>query len=503
MTFPPEVWDGVMRRLRNEVPSFCFEAWLEPLEARGADRGLLLVCPSTFHRERIRDHYLPRIDACLRDELRARPDEPEAAQSGLTIELGVRARRAEPAGSAMGPGQPERGLSKPREARRATRDLPPRPRQQTSSPAPSEAGEPTTSGGMGAVDSRPAEASKTLPASVSTPYSFETFVVGPCNALAREAAFAMAREQQSTLTQLYVCAQPGMGKTHLARAVAAEASRIDASSVRYVSAEGFTNQFLAALKSDRTSDFKRRYRRRGQLLVVEDVQFLERKEATQLEFFHTISHVIDAGGRVVVTGDRMPAQMSLIGERLRSQLMSGFLAEVEPPDAQVRRAIFQAKAAHGGWRLPQECLDALVESVTGSVRDLEGVLIQLVTTAALMGRPIDLELTRVAIAAKSPARAPTPKKRTLDEVIGTVAAFFQTTPERLAARSRRQQVLIPRQIAMHLAHRYTDATVAEISRALGRDHPAVHNAITKIERSILEKPKLRYQIEAVVERLGV
>jgi chromosomal replication initiator protein len=271
--------------------------------------------------------------------------------------------------------------------------------------------------------------------------------------------------------------------------------------VQYVSAEAFTNQFLSALRANRTGEFKRRYRGRRQLLVVEDVQFLERKDATQLEFFHTLAHVLDTGGRVVVTGDRLPSEMSALGDRLRSQLMGGFVAELEAPDAQVRREIFRSKAAHGGWRLPPECLDVLVESVTGSVRDLEGALIQLVTTAALLNRPIDLELVRDAVARKRPAGERRAPRLPLEQVIATVAAFFQTTPEKLAQRSRKQPVLVPRQIAMYLCRRYTDASVAEIGEAFGRDHPSVRNAIIKLERAILEKPKLRYQVEAVVERI--
>ena len=292
-----------------------------------------------------------------------------------------------------------------------------------------------------------------------------------------------------------------MGKTHLARAVAAEASRVGSRAVQYVSAEGFTNQFLASLRSNRTGDFKKRYRGRNQLLVVEDVQFLERKEATQLEFFHTVTHVLDTGGQIVITGDRMPAEMAQLAPRLRSQLMGGFVAELEAPDAQVRRCLFRAKAAHGGWRLPPDCLDRLVESARGSVRDLEGILIQLVTTAALLKKPIDIELTERAIAQKSATRPSSKKGLKLAGIIELVSAFFKTSPDRLRGRSRAHQVLIPRQVTMYLAHRYTDASMAEIARSLGRDHPAVRNAITKIERGILEKPPLRYQIEALGEKL--
>ena len=505
MTFTPKVWNGVLHRLQEIVPSFSYEAWIEPLEARLEEGRLVLVCPSSFHRERIREHYLSNIQICLDQERDAA--EAEAGAEEIQIELGVRARRAKAAprsdqdGEAATPDQTRSGT-----ARRATAA----PGQRAQGRAEwaregkrpearlsfAQAERPQNTAQHASASSKP-----TPQAEPGTNYTFDNFVVGPCNALAREAAFAMAHQQQRNLDQLYLCADSGMGKTHLARAVAAEASRVGARSVQYISAEGFTNQFLSALRSNRTSDFKKRYRGRNQLLVVEDVQFLERKEATQLEFFHTVTHVLDTGGQVVATGDRMPAEMRQLAPRLRSQLMGGFVAELEAPDAQVRRSLFRAKAAHGGWRLPAECLDRLVEGSAGSVRDLEGILIQLVTTAALLKQPIDLALTETALAQKSSTEPNAQKQRRVIDVIEIVSAFFQTTPERLAGRSRAHQNLLPRQIAMYLAHRYTNAPITEIAGALGRNHPAVRNAITKIERSILEKPKLRYQIEALVERL--
>lgn len=334
------------------------------------------------------------------------------------------------------------------------------------------------------------------------PYSFENFVVGPCNSLAREAAFAVAGGQQVALKQLFLAAEPGLGKTHLAKAVAVEVARRSGRPVRYASAEVFTNEFVSALRSKQTADFKRRYRPGEGLLVLEDVQFLAAKRATQLEFFHSVQHVIDAGGRVLLTGDRMPQDMPELDARVREQLSRGFVARIEMPDAIVRRQILRLKAAHGGIGLPEDCLDLLVESVEGNVRELEGVLMQVVTTSTLLKRPIDLELTRRAIAQKvRPASEPTGRRPGIDDVLTAVASFFQTSSERLAARSRRRDVLVPRQLAMYLCHRHTDAPLAEIGRALGRDHPSVRNAIRKIEREILENARLRYQVEALTTRI--
>lgn len=479
MAFTPEVWDGVLHRLQNEVPAFSYETWLQPLEPRSEDEGLLLVCPSTFHRERIRRHFLPRIDACLKAETGG------SIEIALAVDTCRASTAAKPAAQAPIPADAADAIA-PAPATpmpRVTRKAAPQSRTPRLRSAPGRrAGEPS------AVAAKPAQ------------YTFDSFVVGPCNALAREASFAMARGQQRTLNQLFLRADPGMGKTHLARAVASEAAQLGDCAVKYVSSESFTNQFLSALRSNRTSDFKRRYRGRHELFVMEDVQFLESKSATQLEFFHTVQHVLDAGGKVMLTGDRLPQDMPELGARIRSQLSAGFLAELEPPDHQVRRAILRSKAAHGGIRLPGDCLDLLVENIRGSVRDLEGVLIQLVTTASLLKSPIDRALTESAIAKK--AGAPTRRRRLrVGDVIAVVAGFFQSSPDTLASRSRRKQVLLPRQLAMYLCRRYTDASVGEIGQALARDQPAVRNALRKIERGILERPPLRYQVEALGERL--
>lgn len=368
------------------------------------------------------------------------------------------------------------------------------------------------------------------------PFSFESFVVGPCNALAREAALALARTRQRSLNLLYLGGESGMGKTHLARATAAEARRHgmpssppdsaagaktpsrgrrwthppfdpphergNAPGVVYTSAERFTSDFVSAMRNGHGDAFKRRYRGSIGLLIVEDIQFFSGRVKTQLELFHTLQHVLDAGGRVLLTGDRTPRELTGLDERVRAQVGRGFVAELERPDAIVRRHILRSKAAAGGVGLPDDCLDLLVEASQGSVRDIESMLIQVVTTSSLLGRSIDLALTEDAIALKTSADSVIPTKTVaVSEIVRIVSAFFGKRPELLASKSRRRDVLVPRQLAMYLAHRYTDASFAEIGRGLGRRHPSVRNAIERIERQVLENAPVRYQVEALSERI--
>ncbi|MBK7949897.1 MAG: hypothetical protein IPK00_14375 [Deltaproteobacteria bacterium] len=610
MTSSPKVWGDALRLLQEEIPDFAFEAWIAPLAVKLSATRVVLGCPSSFHRERVRNHFAAAIERCW--------TQTWASQS-VASELGEAARPA-PAITIS-----DMNEFSTAEGRRVEVRLPVRRREQTAiasgmivdaartevgafavssagvaagvatssaagalagsgsstvshalsqsthrvSPAVSnahahssaEAGaEPEREGlaiesemarpaGLRAVSAKVARASRVgagardvmqvegrprldldgEPAQGELPFSFESFVVGPCNALAREAALALARRRQASLNQLYLSGESGMGKTHLARAAAAEARRHGAlattavgsyagvpgnrapgargtstgrGGVVYTTAEQFTSEFVSAMRNGRSEDFQKRYRAPIGLLVVEDVQFFDGRVKTQLELFHTVQHVLDAGGRVLLTGDRTPQELKGLSDRMRTQLARGFVAELERPDAIVRRHILRSKAAAGGVHLPPACLDLLVESTGGSVRDIESVLIQVVTTASLLGRTIDLALTRDAIARKAGVASPlAPRRVETSEIVRIVAAFFGKRPEALAARSRRRDVLVPRQLAMYLAHRYTEASFVEIGRSLGRDHPSVRNAIERVERLVLESAPLRYQVEALSERI--
>ena len=458
MTPPPKVWDDVLRRLEGELPPSVIGAWLRDLKVEeDPDRGIRLTCPSDFHKARIQNRWLELI----------RRTASTVTQSEVTVEL-VADRKKSPKAPQL---VAEPAAKEPRlEKSKAT------PSRHRSAPAAAETPEELDS------------------------LTFDNFVVGPCNSLAREASLAMVRAETRSLRQLYLSAASGLGKTHLCRAVLAEARRQGHRKILYTSAENFTSEFTTSLHSRETSRFKQRYRRECEMLIVEDVQFLQGKTATQLELFHTLQHLLDAGRQVVVTGDRLPRELTGLDERIRSQLAGGLVAPLEDPSATVRRRILRAKAAHGGVHVPPDCLDMLVESVSGSVRDLEGALVQVVTTASLLKRRIDKELTRQALQTKTELQAKS-RKHDPRHVIATVARFFQTSPEAMASRSRRRDVLVPRQLAMYLCHRYSDASLAEIGREMGRDHPAVSNAIKRVEREILERAPLRYKVEALCDRL--
>jgi len=446
-------WSDVVRRLEAEVPPFVIDAWVRPLIAEANGDRLRLLCPSALHRDRVRDRFLRQLLKLAE------------AEAGKPVEIELDLAVAIPA------------------------------ERTSTAPAPKTPMQPAAS-----APGRPLRARKLRrPEQCNLPYTFENFVVGACNRLAREASLAVAHGTQQTINPLYLASAPGLGKTHLARAIADARTRTDGR-VIYTCSEAFTNQFTGAIRERKMDLFKKRYRNACDLLVVEDVQFLGGKKATQFELFQTLSHLVDIGARVVLTADRLPGEIAGLEERLRSHMSAGLVATLETPDALVRREILRAKAASGGVRLPNDCLDILVSAVRGSVRDLEGVLVQLVTTSSLLKRPIDLQLTEQSLAKVSTLR--TAKRHlAIETVIEVVAKLYETTPAVLASRSRRKESLIPRQIAMYLCRRYTRQPASAIARAFARNHPSVSNAEKIVERRVLESAPFRYRVEAISARL--
>jgi chromosomal replication initiator protein len=324
--------------------------------------------------------------------------------------------------------------------------------------------------------------------------SFESFVSDPANVLALEAARAIARGDAGRCSPLLLTGASGAGKSHLCRAIRRELPERTA----FLSSEEFTSEVTQAIRGDRMASVRSRYRRSLNVLILEDVQFLQGKRATQMEFFHTLDHLVSHGKPVVLTSDRPPAELEGLEPRLRSRIASGLVAYIGPPEADSRRAILRDKAAAGGVRLPEEAVELLAAQPTSSTGELVSQLNQVVARATLLKRPVTLELVNEALRAVAvPGR-----KRSIDEIMQIAARASGVSIDALRGPSRRRHIVRPRQLAMFLCRRFTDASLAEIGRAFQRDHSSVIYSLEKVEQRSLEQPQLRYELEALAQRIG-
>jgi chromosomal replication initiator protein len=323
---------------------------------------------------------------------------------------------------------------------------------------------------------------------------FESFCSDSGSLLAFEAARAVARGEARRCSPLVLTGDEGVGKTHLCRAIAREVGQ----NCVYRSAEEFTSEVTRAIRDRRTDEIRHRYRRAASVLILEDVQFLAGKRATQIELFHTLEALLARGKCAVLSADRSPTELDSFEPELRSRLLSGLVARIEPPAAETRLAILRAKAAAGGVRLDDECIELLAHRPVRSVRALLAGLNQVIGRATLLGLPITPALVCEALAALGVESS----GLGLAEVIERTAHAYGVRVEELRGPSRRQRLTRPRHVAMYLSRRYTGASYHEIGIALGRDHSTVLYAVDQTERRILEQPQLRYEIEALAARLG-
>jgi chromosomal replication initiator protein len=334
--------------------------------------------------------------------------------------------------------------------------------------------------------------------------TFDHFVIGDSNRLAHAAALTVAEMPAQAYNPLFICGPPGVGKTHLLSAIANLITAHDPTlSVRATTGEAFTNEFLGALGDRSTDQFKSRFREID-VLLVDDVQFLERKTRTEEEFFHTFNALHDAGRQVVLTSDRPPRDLQALEDRLRERFEAGLVADIKPPDLSTRLAILRKRAHHDGVVLADDtALEAIAGHVQTNVRALEGALIRVVAFSSLTGRPLTTELAREVLASlyPHPARAGTP--RTIAEIQQATCTEFGLTPEELLSSSRGARVSLPRQIAMYLSRELTDASLPTIGREFGgRDHTTVMHACKRTSSRLTSDQSTRKAVEKLREMLN-
>ena len=334
--------------------------------------------------------------------------------------------------------------------------------------------------------------------SLNPRYSFESFVVGPSNRLAFSAAHAVAEAPGVTYNPLFLYSGAGLGKTHLLQAIGRTCA-MRGMSVLYVTSEQFTNEFIAAIRSRTTEDFRKRYRS-VQMLLVDDVQFLSGKEQTHEGFFHTFNDIHNSGHQVVVSSDRPPRELPLMEERLRSRFEWGLIADIQPPDLETRMAILASKADEMHVGLEEQVIELIAKRVKRNVRELEGSLNRMVAHAQLMNVDLTLDTTERILNDVTPEQA----RDSIDpqRILLEVAGYFGIRVEDLLARSRKRTVSIPRQVAMYLLMHEIGLPPTQVGRLLGgRDHSTVIHGAGKINGEMNENNELRHDVQAIKESI--
>jgi len=366
-------------------------------------------------------------------------------------------------------------------------------------PAPTVAVETVTSRpGTGRDDDTARKSDE--PSQLNARYIFETFVIGASNRFAHAAAVAVAEAPAKAYNPLFIYGESGLGKTHLLHAIGAYAKELYGNvRVRYVSSEEFTNDFINSIRDDKATAFQRRYRDLD-ILLVDDIQFLENKERTQEEFFHTFNTLYNANKQIVISSDRPPKQLTTLEDRLRSRFEWGLITDIQPPELETRIAILRKKAAQDKLNAPDDVLEFIASKISTNIRELEGALIRVTAFASLNRQVVDMGLAEIVLKDLIPNEVNS--EITAPTIMAQTAAYYSLTIDDLCGTSRSRALVNARQIAMYLCRELTELSLPKIGQTFGgRDHTTVMHADRKIRELMAERRSIYNQVNELTTRI--
>ncbi|MDX2136232.1 MAG: chromosomal replication initiator protein DnaA [Saprospiraceae bacterium] len=432
------VWDGCLRTIKKNVPPQTFKTWFEPIKPVTLEKDVLTIqVPNKFFYEWLEEHFIQLIKNSIRQELGER---------------GRLVYQFTPNGAPAALASPHAGPSS----------------EKDDEPVP----------GVFSADAIrnpfviPGIRRTKVEPQLNVQYTFENYIEGDCNRLARNAGMAVADKPGGTaFNPMVIYGHSGLGKTHLAQAIGNEINRrYENKQVLYVSAEKFTNQVVQSIKTNSTNEFVNFYQAID-VLIIDDIQFISGKQKTQEIFFHIFNQLHQNGKQVILTSDKAPKDLVGIEDRLISRFKWGLSADLQAPDLETRMAILELKVQHEGANIPNDVLEFVCYNIKNNVRELQGAMISLLAQSTLINRKIDLELAREVIRSFV---TNVNKEITIEFIQETVADHYNVAVERLKQETRKRNVVIARQLSMFLAKKLTNKSLKAIGEIFGgRDHSTV------------------------------